>query len=75
MLLKGEILGSSNVKCTNNLIMESVRAHNGGVEGLGSVPCRAVNLESTGRVVPTGRVVTLMLKQASTATSKLRSKK
>ena len=28
LLLKGEVLGSRNAKHTNNLIMESVRAHN-----------------------------------------------
>ena len=29
-------LGSSNVECTNNLIMESKRTHNGGV-GVGAL--------------------------------------
>ncbi|WZZ51008.1 hypothetical protein YC2023_051115 [Brassica napus] len=36
MLLKSEIFGSSNAKCTNNLIMESKRTHNGGV-GVGAL--------------------------------------
>ena len=30
-LLKGEVLGSKNVKHINNLIMELERTHNGGV--------------------------------------------
>ena len=36
VLLKGEILGSSNAKRTNNLIIESERTHNGGV-GVGDL--------------------------------------
>ena len=36
VLLKGEVLGLSNAKRTNNLIMESERTHNGRV-GVGAL--------------------------------------
>ena len=32
VLLKGVVLGSRNAKRTNNLIIESERTHNGGIE-------------------------------------------
>ncbi|KAF3540609.1 hypothetical protein F2Q69_00018891 [Brassica cretica] len=49
MLLKGEVLGSSNAKCTNNLIMESERTHNGGVGvGVGALQGCEPGAQGTG---------------------------
>jgi len=53
MLLKGEVLGSSNVKRTNNLIMEWVRAHNGGV-GVGALQSCEPGVHWTGSSHGTG---------------------
>ncbi|CAF1860574.1 unnamed protein product [Brassica napus] len=59
MMLKSEVLGS---RLTNNLIMELERTHNGGV---GVVRCSTVNLEPTGQVVPTERVVAFTKKHSA----------